>query len=76
MVLAGMLTDAFCDHQDGIHFGFTTDGELLISWRPQTATKVKETVIKDFLFVDDDCALNASREQKMQHENGLPLTSS
>ena len=43
-----------------------TDGKLFNLRRLQSVTKVKENVIEDFLFADD-CALNATKEQDMQH---------
>ena len=67
MVFSAMLTDAFRDSRDNIHVKYRTDGGLFNLRRLQAVTKVKETVIRDFLFADD-CALNASTEQKMQHE--------
>ena len=67
MVFSAMLTDAFRDCQDGMHVRYRTDGRLFNLRRLQAVTKVKETVIRDFLFADD-CALNASTEQNMQQE--------
>ncbi|XP_063597258.1 uncharacterized protein LOC134773939 [Penaeus indicus] len=67
MVFSAMLTDAFHDCQDGMHVRYRTDGGLFNLRRLQAVTKVKETIIRDFLFADD-CALNAGTEQKMQHE--------
>ncbi|XP_037783545.1 uncharacterized protein LOC119579712 [Penaeus monodon] len=66
-VFSVMLIDAFRDCQDGMHVRYRTDGGLFNLRCLQDVTKVKETVIKDFLFADD-CALNADTEQKMQHE--------
>jgi len=67
MVFSAMLTDAFQDSEGGIHLRYRSDGRLFNLRRMQAVTKVKETVIRDFLFADD-CALNASTEEKMQQE--------
>ena len=67
MVFAAMLTYAFQNYEDGIPLRYRTNGRIFNSRRLQAITKVKETVIRDFLFVDD-CALNASTEEKMQHQ--------
>ena len=60
-----MLTDAFRDSEPGINIKFRTDGKLCNPRRLKAVTKVKETVLRDFLF-SDDCALNASDEHEMQ----------
>ena len=66
MVFSAMLTDAFRDSCSGVNIKYRCDGRLFNIRRMQAVTKVKETVIRDLLFADD-CALNASREQDMQH---------
>ena len=65
LMLSAMLTDAFRESKPGINITFRTDGKLFNPRRLEAATKVKETVLRDFLFADD-CALNASDEQEMQ----------
>ena len=60
-----MLMDAFRECDTGIRIRCRSDGKLYNSRRLQAVTKVKETVIRDFLFADD-CALNASPELDMQ----------
>ena len=67
MVFSSMLTDAFRDYQDSIPVRYRTDGGLFNPRHLKAVTKVKETVIRDFLFADD-CALNAITEQKMQQD--------
>ena len=66
-VFSAMLTDALCDCQDGIPVRYRTDGGRFTLRNLQAVTKVKETVIRDFLFADN-CTLNANKEQKMPHE--------
>ena len=60
-----MLSDAFRDCEPGIDIRYRSDGKLVNLGRLQAVMKVKETVIRDFLFADD-CALNAGNEQEMQ----------
>ena len=67
LMLSAMLTDAFRESKPGINITLRTDGKLFNPRRLEAATKVKETVLRDFLFADD-CALNASDEQEMQAE--------
>ena len=67
MMFSAMLTDAFRDCVPGINIKFRTVGKLFNPRRLQAITKVKETVLRDFLFAND-CALNASDEHEMQVE--------
>ena len=67
LMLSAMLTDAFRESKPGINITFRTDGKLFNPRRLESVMKVKETVLRDFLFADD-CALNASDEQEMQAE--------
>ena len=60
-----MLTDAFRDSKEGILIRYRADRKLLNQRRWQAVTKVKETVIKDFLFAGD-CAVNDTSAQGMQ----------
>ena len=61
MTLTAMLTDAFHDSEEGIKIRYRMDGRLFNHRRLQFLTKVKETVLKEFLFAGD-CALNAGSE--------------
>ncbi|KAL8568047.1 hypothetical protein ACOMHN_000271 [Nucella lapillus] len=67
MMFSAMLSDAFSDCKPGINIKNRSDGKLFNPWRLQAVTKVKETVLRYFLFADD-CALNAGDEQEMQIE--------
>ncbi len=66
-MFSAMLNDAFKKSELGINIKFRYDGRLFNPRRLHAVTKVKETVLRDFLFADD-CALNASEEQEMQAE--------
>ncbi|KAL8620901.1 hypothetical protein ACOMHN_025034 [Nucella lapillus] len=63
------LTKAFDTHHadkwvyPGINIKYRSDEKLFNPWRLQAVTKVKETVLGDFLFADD-CALNAGDYQE------------
>ena len=65
LMLSATLTDTFRESKPGINNTFRTDGRLFNPRRLEAATKVKETVLRDFLFAED-CAFNAGDEQKMQ----------
>ena len=65
MVFSAMLKDAFQDTEDAIAIRYRTDGKLFNLKRLQAKTKVKEEMVRDFLFADD-CALNAGSEDGMQ----------
>ncbi|XP_063593893.1 uncharacterized protein LOC134770856 [Penaeus indicus] len=66
-MFSAMLTDAFRACKPGIKIRFRTDGKLFNPRRLKSVTKVKETILRDFLFADD-CALNAGNEHEMQAE--------
>ncbi|CAJ0938707.1 unnamed protein product [Ranitomeya imitator] len=67
MLFSAMLSDAFNNCEDGTQVRYRTDGKLFNPKHLKAVTKVHETVIRELLFADD-CALNASTEQQMQHE--------
>ena len=59
MIFSAMLTDAFRNCEPSIH-RYRFDGKLFNPRRLQAVTRVKRTVIGDFLFADD-CALLTER---------------
>ena len=63
----GEADDAFRETSLGISIRYWYDKKLFKPRRLEAVTKVKDTVIRDLRFADD-CALNASNEQKMQLE--------
>ncbi|XP_053863859.1 LOW QUALITY PROTEIN: uncharacterized protein LOC128825397 [Malaclemys terrapin pileata] len=65
MIFSATLTDAFQHCSEGVGMKYRTDRKLFNLRRLHAITKVKETVLQDFLFADD-CALNASTEPEMQ----------
>ena len=71
LMFSTMLTDAFRDCDAGVRIRHTPDGKLFNLRLLQAVTKVKETVIRDFLFVDD-CALNARNKRFNWKLTGSP----
>ena len=65
LIFLAMLQDAFHHSEDGIHIIYQTDGKLHNQCHLKAATKVKQTVIRDFLFAND-CTLNVISEHNMQ----------
>ena len=53
LMFTAMLSDAFQDTDGGIGLKYRMDGKLFNLRRLQAVTKVKETVLRDFLFADD-----------------------
>ena len=65
MMFTAMLNDAFREDEAGIKIRYRMDGSVFNLRRLKAISKVKETVLRDFLFADD-CALNASSNDEMQ----------
>ena len=65
LMLLAMLYDAFHHSEDGIYIIYQTDGKLHNQYYLKADIRVKQTVIRDFLFADD-CALNTTSEHNMQ----------
>ena len=71
MVFSAMLLDAFRDdEEESLPVRYRTDGELFKPSRLKSVKKSNKTVIRDLLFADD-CALNATTEEQMQHQLDL-----
>ena len=66
LMFSPMLQDAFHYSDDGICIIYQTDGKLHNQHHLSAVKKVKQTVIRDFLFADD-CALNVTSKCDMQH---------
>ena len=65
LMFSAMLQDAFHHSEDGICIIYQMDEKLHNQHHLKAATKVKQTVIRDLLFVDD-CALNVTSKCNMQ----------
>ena len=52
MVFSAMLTDVLQDSDHGVHIKDITDGKLFNQHRLQALSKVKETVLKGFLYAE------------------------
>ena len=63
--ISAMLSDAFRDCELGIVIRYSADGKLFNPRRMQAVTKVRKTVLRNFLFADD-CTINTRNEQEMQ----------
>ena len=65
LLFSVMLSDALSQTDDGIMIRFRTDGNFFDLRRLQASTKVKEALVRDFLFADD-CALAAHDKDALQ----------
>ena len=65
LLFSVMLSSALSQTDDGIMIRFRTDGKFFDLRRLQASTKVKEALMRDFLFADD-CALAAHDEDALQ----------
>ena len=65
LLFSVMLSSALSQTDDGIMIRFRTDGNFFDLRRLQASTRVKEALMRDFLFADD-CALAAHEEGALQ----------
>ena len=81
LVFSAMQNDVFWDSNHGVCINYRTDRKLFNLHRPQTLTKVRKTVLRDFPFADA-YTLNAASEPVIQrvmesstpHVNNFGLT--
>ena len=69
LMFLAMPHDAFHHSEDGICIIYKTDGKLHNQHCLKAVTKVKQTVIRDFLFAKN-CTLNVTSEHDMQDNLG------
>lgn len=65
LLFAQMLAAALQECDAGINIHYRTDGPFFNLRRLRSRTKVKRTIVRDFLFADD-CALAAHTEEDLQ----------
>ena len=66
LLFAEMLSAALSQTRAGIKIRYRTDGRLFDLCRLKANTKVREALVRDFLFADDG-ALAAHSEEDLQH---------
>ena len=66
LLFAEMLSAALTQTNAGIKIKYRTDGRFFDLRRLKASTKVREALVRDFLFADD-CALAAHSEEDLQH---------
>nr|VZI05676.1 unnamed protein product [Spirometra erinaceieuropaei] len=67
---SAMLMDAYRDERPGIRIAYRTDGHLLNQRRMYFQSRVSTATVHKLLFADD-CTLNTTSEEEMQHSMDL-----